>query len=78
MEFLSRSAIAAGAKLDDRVLVVIQLDGGNDGLNTVIPYADEDYARYRSELRIKKDEVLKLNDSIGLHPSLMHQNRRTW
>src|SRR5438067_2370958 len=68
--FLSQSAIAAGTKADDRVLVVIQLDGGNDGLNTVIPYADENYARFRSELRIKKDEVLKLNETIGLHPSL--------
>jgi len=68
--FLSRSALAAEAKQDDRVLVVIQLDGGNDGLNTVIPYADENYARFRRELRIKTDEVLKLNDSVGLHPAM--------
>src|SRR5687767_6382011 len=68
--FLSRSALAAEPKSDERVLVVIQLDGGNDGLNTVIPYADENYARFRRELRIKTGEILKLNDSIGLHPEM--------
>jgi len=68
--FLSRSALAAEVKADDRVLVVIQLDGGNDGLNTVIPFADENYARFRRELRIKTDDVLKLNDSVGLHPAM--------
>jgi uncharacterized protein (DUF1501 family) len=68
--FLSQSAFAASAKADDRVLVVIQLDGGNDGLNTVVPYADENYARFRRELRIKTEEVLKLDDAVGLHPAL--------
>ena len=50
--------------------MVIQLDGGNDGLNTVIPFADENYARYRRELRIAEQDVLKLNDAIGLHPAM--------
>jgi uncharacterized protein (DUF1501 family) len=68
--FLSRSVTAADAKKDDRVLVVIQLDGGNDGLNTVIPYADENYARLRSALRIDTKEIIKLNDTVGLHPAL--------
>lgn len=68
--FLSRSLSAADAKRDERVLVVIQLDGGNDGLNTVIPYADEDYRRHRQELFISPDKVLKLNDAIGLHPQM--------
>jgi len=68
--FLTRSLVAADAKRDDRVLVVIQLDGGNDGLNTIIPIGDEQYAKNRRELRIKPAEVLKLNDNVGLHPQM--------
>jgi uncharacterized protein (DUF1501 family) len=68
--FLSRSMAAENAKPDDRILVVLQLDGGNDGLNTVIPYADENYEKNRKELRIAKKDILKLNDAIGLHPAM--------
>lgn len=68
--FLPRTLSAAPLKNEDRILVVVQLDGGNDGLNTVIPFADDLYGTYRNELRIPRNEILKLNDSIGLHPSL--------
>jgi len=68
--FLSQTARAAAAKPDERILVVIQLSGGNDGLNTVIPYADENYARYRDRLRIQTSDVIKLNDTLGLHPAM--------
>src|SRR5262249_26126146 len=68
--FLSRTAMAAPADRDGRVLVVVQLDGGNDGINTVVPYGDEDYARHRRELRIAADKVCKLTDRVGLHPSM--------
>lgn len=68
--FLARSAAAADAKPDGRTLVVIQLDGGNDGLNTIVPFADELYARYRPELRIKSTDVLKLDTAVGLHPGM--------
>jgi uncharacterized protein (DUF1501 family) len=57
--FLARTARAAGAAKDGRVLVVVQLDGGNDGINTVVPFRDEGYARYR-----------KLSGAIGLHPAM--------
>jgi uncharacterized protein (DUF1501 family) len=70
--FLHRSARAAvgGTSDGDRVLVVIQLSGGNDGLNTVVPYADELYAKNRTALRVTPDQVLKVDDAIGLHPNL--------
>src|SRR5262249_52452945 len=58
----------AGAK--DTLLVVIQLTGGNDGLNTVIPFKDEQYAKLRPTLRIPTSQVKKLNDEVGLHPSM--------
>lgn len=72
--FLARTALAApeaskpGAK--DTILVVVQLTGGNDGLNTVIPFKDELYAKYRPTIKIPVEQVKKVNDSIGLHPSL--------
>ena len=46
------------------------MTGGNDGLNTVIPYKDDHYYSYRPTIRIPKDRVRKINDSFGLHPSL--------
>jgi uncharacterized protein (DUF1501 family) len=72
--FLSRTAAATlaadqpGAK--DTILVVVQLTGGNDGLNTVIPFKDEQYAKLRPTLKIPTAQVKKVNDEIGLHPSL--------
>ena len=68
--FLSRTAMAAQPERDGRILVVVQLDGGNDGINTVVPFGDEDYARHRKELRIPTDRVCKLTDSVGLHPAM--------
>src|SRR5437868_7072387 len=72
--FLAKTALAApsastnGAK--DTILVVIQLTGGNDGLNTVIPYADDNYHAYRPTIKIAKDRIRKINDTLGLHPSM--------
>ena len=68
--FLSRTAMAAPADRDGRVLVVVQLDGGNDGINTVVPYGDADYARHRKELRLPTDRLCKLTNHVGLHPSM--------
>lgn len=55
---------------DDRILVVLQLAGGNDGLNTLVPYTNDDYYRARPTLAIPKGNVLQINDEIGLHPTL--------
>src|SRR5436305_12710312 len=72
--FVSRTAAQAptadrpGAR--DTILVVVQLTGGNDGLNTVIPFRDDHYARLRPTLRIPAAEVRRVNDDLGLHPSM--------
>jgi uncharacterized protein (DUF1501 family) len=68
--FWQRAAAATEAKAGLPVLVVVELGGGNDGLNTVVPYADDLYAKARPTLRIEPKTVLKLNDRVGLHPSL--------
>lgn len=71
-EFLASTARAAEKddKKKDTVLVVIELTGGNDGLNTVAPYGDDLYHKARPTLGFAKKEVQKLDDYHGLHPRL--------
>lgn len=64
-----RQAAAANANKQETVLVVVQLSGGNDGLNTVIPFKDDTYRSNRPTLAIPQSDVLKINDSLGFHPS---------
>ena len=52
----------------DKILIVIQLTGGNDGLNTVIPFENDLYYNARPQISIQKKEVLKLNNELGLNP----------
>lgn len=54
----------------NKILVVVQLSGGNDGLNTIIPYRNDIYYKSRPALGINKDTALSLTDDIGIHPSL--------
>lgn len=54
----------------NKVLVVVQLSGGNDGLNTVIPYRNDIYYRMRPTLGIQRANALSLTDEMGLHPAL--------
>ncbi len=65
-----RQAAAAPSQQNSRVLVVVQLSGGNDGLNTVVPFRQEEYYKSRPKLGLAADSVLKINDELGLHPSL--------
>src|SRR5262245_3433266 len=72
--FLARSARLLGDKragaTAGQILVVVQLDGGNDGLNTVVPYQDDVYQKSRPKLRISEKEVIKIDGRVGFHPSL--------
>ena len=54
----------------NKVLVVLQLSGGNDGLNTVIPIRNDIYYKSRPRLGIAKEQALSLTDEVGLHPAL--------
>ncbi|MFG0331412.1 MAG: DUF1501 domain-containing protein [Phycisphaerales bacterium] len=69
--FLNRTARASAPERDRRILVLVQLSGGNDGLNTVVPYADDRYHRARPTLRIAENAVLKLDESLGLNPDMV-------
>src|SRR5438309_1788821 len=71
--FLARSASVLAAEpksTTGNVLVVVQLDGGNDGLNTVVPYKDPDYKKHRPKVGLAAEGLHKIDDRIALHPSL--------
>ena len=55
----------------ERILVVVELSGGNDGLNTVVPYGDDAYYRARPTIGIPASEVIRIEDGYGFHPSLV-------
>lgn len=58
------------AETSDKILVIVQLTGGNDGLNTVVPFQNDLYYKARPQISIGKNEVLKLNDQLGLNPNM--------
>ena len=66
----SASAVAAPAAAYRRLLVLVELKGGNDGFNTVVPYTDPAYYALRPKLAVPRDRVVQLTDRVGLHPSL--------
>src|SRR6202790_3566077 len=59
------AALAAQGKSDGKILVVLELSGGNDGLNTLVPYGDDAYYRLRPNLGIPRNEVRKIDDHFG-------------
>jgi uncharacterized protein (DUF1501 family) len=63
-------AAAAPAKQEGRILVVVELSGGNDGLNTVVPFGDDAYYRARPRIGIKPPRVRKLDDHIGFQSTM--------
>ena len=80
--FLTRTALAlnnpwdqsltaaAAAHSDGPILVVVQMGGGNDGLNTVVPFSRDEYYRARPKLAVPQQSVLRVNVELGLHPGL--------
>jgi uncharacterized protein (DUF1501 family) len=78
--FLDRTSAALAAQAlqgtsvethPERILVVLELSGGNDGLNTVVPYGDLAYYRARPNLGIPERDVIRIRDGFGFHPSMV-------
>ena len=69
--YLVRTALA-GPKSEpgQRTLVVLEQSGGHDALSELVPYGHKEYAKARKVTRIKDEEVIKLNNELGLHPNL--------
>ena len=55
----------------ERILVVVELTGGNDGLNTVVPYRNDEYYRVRPRIGIRRDDAIAISEEVGFHPSLV-------
>jgi len=73
--FLARTALAANRDTRDTILVVVQLAGGNDGLNTVVPYGDDAYGRNRTTLRLPAAKLHKIDTLLGFHPQMQAFDR---
>lgn len=67
---LAAAAAQQASTKGDTVLVVVQLSGGNDGLNTIVPYGDDAYHKNRFTLRVNKVSALAIDDYVGFHPSM--------
>src|ERR1700729_2978574 len=68
--YLGSMENAFGISGNKKILVVVQLSGGNDGLNTVIPYRNDIYYKLRPIIGKTPTEALKLNDDLGLNPGM--------
>lgn len=69
-KFLKAFEVGNVVPAGNKVVVVLQLSGGNDGLNTIIPVRNDIYYRSRPRLGIQRDKSLSLTDEVALHPSL--------
>ncbi|MES2388190.1 MAG: DUF1501 domain-containing protein [Bacteroidota bacterium] len=68
--FLKSYELQAAPGLSERVLVVVQLSGGNDGLNTVVPFRADPYYQLRPSIAIAKEKLISLTDELGFNPAL--------
>lgn len=74
-EFLVRSCMAKARGDSDRVLVIVELNGGNDGLNTLIPYGDDEYGRNRPTITFPQKKLHKISDYLAFHPEMAEFGR---
>ncbi|MEM7016036.1 MAG: DUF1501 domain-containing protein [Pseudomonadota bacterium] len=65
------AAVRAADASNERILVVVELSGGNDGLNTVVPHGDDAYYRLRPNLGIAKEQLLPIDDHFGFNPGML-------
>ena len=70
MPLVFSRAMAADAPPSNRILVVLELSGGNDGLNTLVPYADDAYYRHRPVIGIRPDKLRKIDDRYGFNAGM--------
>ena len=68
--FTSVAEAAALAEANGKIMVILELSGGNDGLNTVVPYGDDAYYRHRPEIGLPKSQLRILDDHFGLNPGM--------
>ena len=69
--FIDRTAGGDEPDVDKPIIVVVEMNGGNDGLNTVIPYGQRGYRKVRPTIRIDKDRLLGIDDEVGLNPAMV-------
>ena len=69
--FVARTAIGSEPDKEEPILVVVEMNGGNDGLNTVVPFRQSKYQHFRRRVRVEKQQVLKLDDEVGLNPAMV-------
>lgn len=71
----AQSAVQVADGRDAPILVILQLAGGNDGLNTLVPHADDAYHQARKRLALARKDLLDIDDHFGLHPKLAFMHR---
>ena len=69
--FGQAAAVAAKAQADGKILVVLELSGGNDGLNTLVPYADDAYYKHRPKIGVPKNELRAIDDHYGFNRGMV-------
>ena len=70
LPFSATRAAPAGERKNQRILVVLEMSGGNDGLNTVVPFADDTYYRLRPQIAIRPDRVRRIDERHGFNPGM--------